>query len=62
MRRVKLVLAVTGFSLAAVGVALDLRIMVWAAMIVLTGALAVRLWERRRQTTASAEESEGGTG
>ena len=62
MRRFKLVLAVTGFSLAAVGVALDLRIMVWAAMIVLTGALAIRLWGRRRQTTASAGESEGGTG
>jgi hypothetical protein len=45
-----------------VGVALDLRIMVWAAMIVLTGALAIRLWERRRQAGASAREGEGGTG
>jgi Flp pilus assembly protein TadB len=54
MRRLKLYLAVLGFTLAAAGVALDLRPLVWAAMSVLAGALAVRLWERRdRQPPAN---------
>jgi Flp pilus assembly protein TadB len=48
MRRFKRFLAVLGFTLAAVGVALDQRLLVWAAMIVLGAALGLRLWLRRR--------------
>ena len=48
MRRVKLFLAVLGFLLAAVGIALDSQPLVWAAMAVLAVALAFRLWLRRK--------------
>lgn len=47
MRRLKLFLALLGFLLAAAGVALDNQPLVWAAMVVLAVALALRLWLRR---------------
>jgi hypothetical protein len=50
MTRFKLFLAILGFGLAVAGVALEVRLLVWAALIVLAAALAVRLWERRRST------------
>jgi hypothetical protein len=48
MTRFKILLALLGFALAAGGVTLNQRLLVWAALIALAGALAVRLWERRR--------------
>jgi hypothetical protein len=48
MSRLKLFLALLGFLLAAAGVALDSQPLVWAAMGVLTVALALRLWLRWR--------------
>ncbi|MBP6668970.1 MAG: hypothetical protein KA180_05945 [Gemmatimonadales bacterium] len=45
---VRLFFAVLGFLLAGAGVALDSRYLVWAAMAVLAGALALRLYLRRR--------------
>ncbi|HEY7683956.1 MAG TPA: hypothetical protein VH879_15015 [Gemmatimonadales bacterium] len=57
MRRLKLFLAVLGFTLALAGIALDQRPVVWAAIIVLAAALALRLWERRRSTGASPRDS-----
>ena len=48
MIRAKLFLAVLGFCLAAAGVALDNRLLVWAAMVVLATAMALRLWLNRR--------------
>jgi hypothetical protein len=56
MRRLKLVLAVLGFTLAAAGMALEQRVLVWGAMIGLAGALAIRLWERRQRDQRAAEE------
>ena len=48
MRRLKVFLAVLGFLLAAVGVVLDQRPLVWAAMAILAFSLALRLGRRRR--------------
>lgn len=48
MTRLKILLALLGFAMAAIGMALDLRLLVWAALIVLAAALAIRLWQRRR--------------
>lgn len=48
MRRLKLFLAVLGFVLAAAGIGLDSQPLVWAAMIVLAAALALRFWLRRQ--------------
>ena len=48
MSRARFFLAVLGFLLAIGGVALDNRPLVWAAMAVLAGALALRLWARRQ--------------
>jgi uncharacterized membrane protein len=53
MRRLKLFLAVLGWTLAVVGTALDLRPLVWVAMAVLATALAMRLWERRHRSSPS---------
>jgi hypothetical protein len=47
MRRLKLFLALTGFSLAAAGMALDHRPLVWVAMSLLAVALGIRLWMNR---------------
>ena len=47
MRRLKLFFALTGFSLAVVGMALDLRPLVWVAMSLLAVALGIRLWMKR---------------
>lgn len=49
MRRVKIYLAVLGFTLAAAGEAMDMRPLVWAALSVLAMALGLRLWERHGQ-------------
>lgn len=46
--RAKLYLAVLGFCLAAAGIALDNRPLVWAAIVVLATAMALRLWLNRR--------------
>jgi hypothetical protein len=51
MRRLKLLLAALGFTLAAAGMALDQRPLVWGALVGLAGALAIRLWERRHHGT-----------
>jgi len=48
MNRAKLFLALLGFLLAVIGVALDHRPLVWAAISVLAAALALRLYLRRR--------------
>jgi hypothetical protein len=48
MRRVKLYFALLGFILTMVGVYLDNRPIIWAAIAVLVAAFAIRLWERRR--------------
>ena len=55
MRRLKLVLAALGFTLAAAGVTLDHRPLIWGALAALVGALAVRLWERRPHDTPPAD-------
>lgn len=44
----RLFFAVLGFLLAAAGVALDNRYLVWAAITVLAVALALRLYLRRQ--------------
>jgi Flp pilus assembly protein TadB len=49
MRRLKLFLAILGFSLAAGGIALNNQPLVWAAMGVLAAALGIRFWLRRRE-------------
>lgn len=53
MRRARLFSAVLGFVLALTGVVLDNRLLVWAAMVVLAVALALRLWLRRREPPPS---------
>jgi Zn-dependent protease with chaperone function len=50
VRRLKLYLAVLGFTLAGAGVGLDNRALVWAAISVLAVALALRWWGRRRES------------
>lgn len=45
--------AVLGFTLAVAGVVLDNRLLVWAAMVVLAVALALRLWLRQREPPPS---------
>ena len=60
MRRLKLFLAALGFTLAAAGVALDQRSLVWGAMVALVGALAIRLWERRRRAAREGEQNSAG--
>jgi hypothetical protein len=63
MRRLKLFLAALGFTLATAGVALDQRALVWGAMAGLAGALAIRLWERRKHGTPAGAHgpANGGT-
>jgi hypothetical protein len=59
MRRARLFSAVLGFLLALAGVALDNRLLVWAAMVVLAVALGLRLWVRRQETAAAREGDQG---
>jgi hypothetical protein len=59
MRRLKLFLATLGFALAAAGIALDRRPLVWGAIAALAGALAIRLWERRRRSGSASDASPG---
>lgn len=47
MKRLKLALALLGFALGLAGVALENRILVWVAIAVLAGAVALRLWLNR---------------
>ena len=49
MRQIKLFFAVLGFILAAVGMALDHRLLVYAAMVALGIALAIRLFLQRQE-------------
>lgn len=56
MSRARFFLTLLGFLLAIGGVALDNRPLVWTAMAVLAGALALRLWARR-QTDRGREAS-----
>ena len=55
MRRVKVFLALLGFLLAAVGVALENKPLVWTAMAVLAAALILRLWPRRKTKPPTRE-------
>jgi membrane glycosyltransferase len=48
MNRVRLFSALLGFLLAVAGIAVDNRLLVWAAMVVLAVALALRLRARKR--------------
>ena len=57
MMRLKMFLAVLGFLLAAAGVALDQRPLVWAAMAILALSLAFRLWLRRRLSRDSRDSA-----
>jgi hypothetical protein len=59
MRRVRLVSALLGFLLALAGVALDNRLLAWAAMLVLAVALGLRLWSRRQSRQSGAGEEAG---
>lgn len=52
MKRARLFSAILGFVLAAAGVATDNRLLIWAAMVALSVALAIRLWLRRRGASA----------
>jgi hypothetical protein len=49
MRRLKLYFALLGFILTLVGLYLDNRQVIWAAIAVLIAAFIIRLWERRRR-------------
>lgn len=51
MHRAKLFLALLGFFLAAAGVALENKPLVWAAMAVLAAALILRFWLKRKAAT-----------
>lgn len=48
MRRIKLYFALLGFILTVVGLYLDDRRIIWAAIAVLIAAFVLRLIERRR--------------
>ncbi len=49
MNRARLFSALLGFILALAGVATENRLLVWASMVALAVALALRLWTRRRE-------------
>ncbi len=57
MMRLKVFLAVLGFLLAAAGVVLDQRPLVWAAMAILALSLAFRLWLRRHLSRGSQDSA-----
>lgn len=48
MIRARIFVALLGFLLALAGIYLDNRPLIWASMVVLAAALALRLWSRRR--------------
>jgi hypothetical protein len=52
LRRVKLALAFVGMGLAGLAIAVDDRRITWAAIAFLAAALAVRLVERRRDSSS----------
>ena len=51
MNRVRVFSALLGFLLALAGIALENRMLVWAAMVVLAVALALRLRARKQQSS-----------
>ena len=57
MMRLKMFLAVLGFLLAAAGVVLDQRPLVWTAMAILALSLAFRLWLRRSLSRDSQDSA-----
>lgn len=57
MRRARLFSALLGFTLALAGIVTDNQMLVWAAMVALAVALAIRLWSRRRDAGVPPEDS-----
>lgn len=55
MNRARLFSALLGFGLAVLGIARDDRRLIWAAMVALAVALAIRFWSRRRSRPASSD-------
>jgi len=55
MNKVRIFSSLVGFLLALAGIALDNRPLVWAALVVLAVALALRLHARRRQSRPPSE-------
>lgn len=55
MNKVRIFSSLLGFLLALAGIALDNRPLVWAAMVVLAVALALRLHARRQQSPPPSE-------
>lgn len=58
MNRLRLALALAGFLLALVSVALDDRQLAWGAIALLTASLILRLVLRKRENTKSAGDRE----
>ncbi len=48
LARAKLYFAMLGFCFTAAGIALDNRPLVWAAIVLLSTAMGLRLWLNRR--------------
>lgn len=48
MMRARVFSALLGFALAVAGLYFDNRQLIWASMVVLAAALALRLWSRRK--------------
>jgi hypothetical protein len=57
MNRARLFSALLGFMLALAGIVTENRMLVWAAMVALAVALAIRLWSRRRGPRGGPEDS-----
>jgi hypothetical protein len=49
MSRLRLILSVIGLGLAAVGAITDNRILVWAAIVVISVSIAIRIITRARR-------------
>jgi hypothetical protein len=47
MNRARIFSALVGFTLAVAGLVTENRMLVWAAMVALAAALAIRFWSRR---------------
>jgi hypothetical protein len=56
MNRVRLFSALLGFLLAVAGIALENRLLVWAAMVVLAVALALRLRARKQALPSPTDQ------
>lgn len=56
MNRVRFFSALLGFLLAVAGIALENRLLVWAAMVVLAVALALRLRARKRESPPPTDQ------